>query len=252
MTPHRTNLTSDAACPCILFALRREAMFFRRLRRSRRFLPAAPLPAALHGDGPSTVLLVETGVGCAAMEKALTWLFSGPRIDEVPYRPTLVISAGFSGAVVSDLGVGDLVVADEVCDADGVCRRTTWPIAAVRHQRGRLLTVPQIIGRPEEKRRLGVRSGAVAVDMETAVVARLCGEAGVPCGCVRAISDDVNTHLSEHLLAILQGGGVQPARLLAALARHPSLIVELLRLAAHTRKAARNLAAGLEDLLSPA
>jgi nucleoside phosphorylase len=245
------RLSSDAACPCVVFALRREAMFFRRIRRPRRVFPGAPVPAVFHGDGPRTVLALETGVGAAAMARALTWLLSNPRIDDVPYRPTLIVSAGFSGAVVSGLRVGDLVVADDVCDSEGVCRAATRSVASASYRRGRLLTASHIVGRPEEKRRLGEQSGAVAVDMESAVVARLCSESGVPFGCIRAISDDVDTFLSESLLALLQGGGVNPARLLSAVLRRPFLIAELMRLGAHTRKAAKKLAAGLDELLGP-
>jgi adenosylhomocysteine nucleosidase len=224
-------------------------MFFRRLRPRRRTLAGSPLPAAFHGDGSRTVLLLETGAGAAAMENALVWLLSGPRIDGIPYRPTVLVSAGFSGAVVSGLRVGDLIVAEDVCDGDGVCRPITWPVATGPYRRGRLLTVGTIIGSPDEKRSLGERSGAVAVDMETAVAARLCGEAGVPFGCLRAISDDVDASLSESLLDLLQAGRVKPARLLAAVLRRPPLIAELMRLGAHTRKAAWELAVGLETLL---
>jgi adenosylhomocysteine nucleosidase len=249
MSAQARNEIQLAACACIVFALHREAMFFQRMRPCRRLFPAAPLPAAFHGDGPRTVLLVETGVGAAAMEQALAWLLSGPRIDDGPYRPKWIVSAGFSGAVVSHLRVGDHILADEVCSADGVCWPTTWPTVSDSYPRGRLFTVPNIVGTPEEKRRLGGRSGAMAVDMETAVVARLCSKAGVPFGCLRAISDDVDTQLSESLLTLLQDGVVRPARLLTAILRRPALIGELMRLGAHTRKAASNLAAGLEELL---
>ncbi len=184
------------------------------------------------------------------MERALAWLLSGPPLDGVPYRPSLVLSAGFSGAVVPGLGVGDLVLASEVCDANGAAWPATWPTGDSPHRRGRLLTVPHILGAPAEKRRLGERSGAVAVDMETAVVARLCTAAGVPFGCLRVISDDVDTPLSEALLDVLRDGRVRPARLAAAVLRRPSLMAELLRLAAHTRKAAKRLAEGLDGLLA--
>jgi adenosylhomocysteine nucleosidase len=224
-------------------------MFFRRLRPRRHILSGSPAPAAFHDDGSRTVLLLETGAGAAAMERTLAWLLSGPRIDGTPYRPRLVVSAGFSGAVLPGLRVGDLIVAEDVCDSDGVRQTATWPAGAVPYRRGRLLTVPHIIGSPEEKRRLAQGSGAAAVDMETAVVARLCGEAGVPFGCLRAISDDADMYLSESLLALLQGGRVKSGRLLAAVLRRPSLIAELLRLGAHTRKAAWELAVGLEALL---
>ena len=224
-------------------------MFFRRLRPRRRTLAGSPLLAAFHGAGSRTVLLLETGAGAAAMENALVWLLSGPRIDGIPYRPTVIVSAGFSGAVVSGLRVGDLIVAEDVCDGDGFCRPMTWPVATVPYRRGRLLTVANIIGSPDEKRRLGERCGAVAVDMETAVAARLCGKASVPFGCLRAISDDVDASLSESLLDLLQAGRVKPARLLAAVLRRPPLIAELMQLGAHTRKAAWELAVGLETLL---
>jgi hypothetical protein len=226
-------------------------MFFRRTRRRRRAFPAAPIAAAFHGDGSRTILLLEAGVGAAAMEKALAWLLSGPPLDGVPYRPSFVLSAGFSGAVVAGLKVGDLILADEVCDADGVPRPATWPAGDSSFRRGRILTVPNLIGAPAEKRRLGERSGAVAVDMETAVVARLCGAAGVPFGCLRVISDDVDTPLSEALLGVLRHGRVGLVRLLAAVLRRPALVAELLRLGAHTRKAAGRLAAGLDELLTP-
>ena len=238
------------SCPCVVFALSREAMFFRRTRRRRRLFPAAPVPAAFHGEGTQTLLLLETGVGAAAMDQALSWLLADPPLNGAPYRPSLVLSAGFSGAVVPGLNVGDLILASEMCAADGVCRPATWPVGKTAYPRGRLLTVANLVGRPEEKRRLGEQSGAVAVDMETAVVASMCSAAGVPFGCLRVISDDVDTPLSEALLDVLRGGRVGPARLAAAVLRRPSLIAELMRLGAHTRTAARRLAVGLEDLLA--
>ena len=247
----RGRAVTQPTCPCVVFALNQEAMFFRRTRPHRRAFPGAPVPAAFHGDESRTILLLETGVGTTAMEKALSWLLSGPRLDGVPFRPSLVLSAGFSGAIVPGLTVGDLILASEVCDADGVCRPTTWPLGESSNRRGRILTVPNLIGSPEEKRLLGVRSGAVAVDMETAIVARLCAAAGVPFGCLRVISDDVDTPMSEALLDVLHGGRVGPVRLPAAVLRQPSLIAELMRLGVDTRKAARRLAVGLDELLSP-
>jgi hypothetical protein len=103
---------------------------------------------------------------------------------------------------------------------------------------------------PGEKRALGERYGAAAVDMETAAVARACGRAGVPFGCVRAISDDVDTPLSPRLAALLAGGRVSPLRLLGQVARAPGLVGELWRLARQTRLAARQLGRALGELLT--
>ena len=86
--------------------------------------------------------------------------------------------------------------------------------------------------------------------METAVVAQLCNVVGVPFGCLRVISDDVDTPLSESLLAVLSDGRVRPGRLMAAILRRPTLVPELMRLGSHTRMAARRLAVGLDELLA--
>ena len=62
--------------------------------------------------------------------------------------------------------------------------------------RARLLTTGQLIGNPEDKRSLGRKHEAAAVDMESATVARMCSRKGVPFGCVRVISDRADTPLS--------------------------------------------------------
>src|SRR5262249_49466348 len=49
--------------------------------------------------------------------------------------------------------------------------------------RGRLLTAARLAGDPEAKRALGRKHDAMAVDMETAALARLCAAAEVPFGC---------------------------------------------------------------------
>jgi adenosylhomocysteine nucleosidase len=218
-------------------------MFFRPAGRRRR-VADAPCRAELHGEVGRAVLTLETGVGPAAAEAALDWLLgcSSP-------RPSVVLSAGFSGALRPGLGGGDLLLAEAVCDADGCEWPTTWAAGPLPLRPGRLLTTRALVGDPVEKRRLGERYRADAVDMEAAVIARRCDGAGVPFGCVRVISDDVDTALSPALLDVLRGGRVGPGRLLAAVLRRPRLVGELWRLGAHTRRAARALGAALNELL---
>jgi adenosylhomocysteine nucleosidase len=96
---------------------------------------------------------------------------------------------------------------------------------------------------------LGEKYAAQAVDMETATVARLCNQHGVPFRCLRAISDEMDTALSPRLISLLFGGRVSPLRLLAVLAASPRLIKELLRLARHTRLAGQQLDKALGQVL---
>jgi adenosylhomocysteine nucleosidase len=241
--------------PCILFALRREAgPFLREFRPQQRF-PGAPCFARFCGPSWLTVLVAETGIGTARIATALDWLLGGPLLENVPYRPQLVLSAGFSGALDKRFQVGDIILATEIADRDGKRWPTTWPGDLTGEwrpplHRGRLLTMPHLVGTPEEKRSLGQKHEAVAVDMETAAVARLCSQRDVPFGCVRAISDRVDTALSPRLVKLLAGGRASPLCVVAALMRSPGLAKELWRLARDTRMAARQLGIALGELLT--
>jgi adenosylhomocysteine nucleosidase len=242
--------------PCVVFALRREAApFLRQFRPQQRFA-GAPCRARFCGPPWLTVLVLEAGLGPGAVEVALTWALGAPLFGNVPYRPKLVLSAGFSGALREGLRVGDLVLATEVADTEGNRWPATWPGELPPGpwrpplRRGRLLTVPALVGATGAKRALGERHDALAADMETATVARLCREHEVPFGCLRAVSDDWDTPLSPRLVGLLKGGRVAPLRLAAALARRPALARELWRLARQTRTAARRLALALGEVLT--
>jgi nucleoside phosphorylase len=234
----------DLNAPWLLFALRREAAPFLRARRPRRPLCGAPCPAWWCGPLTQPVLVLETGVGTGCTDDALGWLSRALR------RPRFVLSVGFSGALQDTYRVGDIILATEVVDTAGNRWPTTW--AGQAHpalHRGRLLTVSQLVSDPEEKRALGRRHDAAVVDMEAAAVARWCLDNAVSFGAVRAVSDDLNTALSPRLVAPLAGSRVSALRLTAALLRSPPLVGELWRLARHTGRAARRLAAAIGDLL---
>jgi adenosylhomocysteine nucleosidase len=198
------------------------------------------------------VLMLETGVGATAMATALRWCLSGPRFGGISYRPRLLISVGFSGALKPEQRAGDLVLATEVGGPQGhrwpAVRPAVWAnrdIAA-----GRLLTVPQLVSDPREKQRLGRQYDALAVDMECVVAARLCHQHNVPFACLRVISDDWQTPLSPHLVELLQQERVSISRLAGRVLRHPRLIGELWRLARQTRHASRRLLEPLSVILS--
>jgi adenosylhomocysteine nucleosidase len=250
-----TELTFDD--PCLLFALRRESGPFRRLFRPQQRFPGAPCAARFCGPAWLSVLVVETGMGRARTEQALDWLLSGPLLGNIAYRPRVVLSAGFAGALRAGQRVGDVILATEIRDEESNSRwPTTWPgeLPGGRWEpplhRGLLLTVPQVVSDPAEKAELGQRQGALAADMESAVVAQACNRRGVPFGCVRVISDDVFTPLSPRLASLLSGERISVLRLLGLLARSPSLMGQLWRLARDTRRAARLLAQALGELLT--
>ena len=144
----------------------------------------------------------------------------------VASRPALVVAAGFCGALDPALKVGDVVTSPHI------------------------LTVDHLVADPAEKRRLAELHGALAVDMESAAVAEVCAECGVPFLAVRAVSDTVDTALSPELVRLLSGANVSWWRAVRAVVRKPSLLGEFRRLARDTKIAARNLARELVDLLA--
>jgi adenosylhomocysteine nucleosidase len=242
--------------PCVVFALRRESMVFREEFPPQQRFASAACHASFCGPSWLTVLLLESGVGVDAADKAARWLLGNPLFGNVPYRPKLILAAGFSGALQSNLRVGDLVLATEVTDEKGNVWPATWPGELTGGEwrpplvRGRLLSMPALVGDPEEKQRLGRQHDALAVDMETATLARSCYKHHVPFGALRAISDDLSTPLSRQLVGVIQTGRVSPLRLAAAVLRSPRLVGELRRLSGHTRHAARQLALGLGEVLT--
>jgi adenosylhomocysteine nucleosidase len=233
---------------CILFALGREARPFFRQYPIQKKLAASPVPAFVCEKAGRSVLVLETGVGRQRMEQALTWLLSQSS------RPKLVISAGFSGALRAGLHIADIIVATEVIDEAGGLWKVPWPgeIAGHTFQRGKIVTVSGTVAETGEKLALGQKHDAIAVDMETAVVARMCADKGILFGCIRAISDDVRTPLSADVDYVIVNGRVSGRRLLWRLLCRPWFAAELWRLAKHTRLAADHLALALCQLFNVA
>jgi len=187
----------------VVFALEREAAPFRKLAR-----------------GLPRVSISVSGVGHANAREAANRL-----LMETPV-PNLVIAAGFCGALVPTLRVGDIV---------------TSP---------RIFTATHLISTPHEKRQIAEQHGVDAVDMESSAIAEVCAERGVPFRAVRAVSDTVDTALSPELVRLLSGGNVSPWKAIRALVRKPALLGEFRRLARDTKLAARNLANELMRIVS--
>lgn len=249
--------------PCVAFALAREAMSFWKRFPARQRVREAPCRAWLAGPPGRTLLVLQTGLGRPAMESAVRWALGERGLGGRAGRPLYLLVAGFSGALQPGRPVGHLVLADEVVDEHGGRWPPTWPgerwpwreggrtpdRSAPEPERGRVLTADALAADPAGKRALGVRYGALAVDMESSAAARLCHESGVAFGCLRAVSDDADTTLSPELVGLLRAGRPSPGAVLRALLRRPALARELLALARNTRIAADRLARALGELL---
>ena len=100
-----------------------------------------------------------------------------------------LVSFGLAGALSDELRVGDVLDATRVVDGTGV---TLWEGAGLGVQGARSATVlasDVLVHDAAERRRLHSASGAVAVDMESGMLAR----SGRLAGVVRAISDGLDS-----------------------------------------------------------
>jgi len=108
--------------------------------------------------------------------------------------PGGVVIAGVGGGLVTDVRTGDVVVATEVRDATGTLAlpgagALAGRLTAAGHQvrLGPIITTPHIIGGADERAALAA-GGAIAVDMESAPIARALVDR-VPVAVVRVIVD---------------------------------------------------------------
>jgi hypothetical protein len=94
-----------------------------------------------------------------------------------------------------------------------------------------------------EKRRAWQQTGALAVDLESDVVARIAVRAGIPFVVVRAIADAVHRELPPAALIPLSAEGRPKLKsVFASVVRCPRQITPLIGLARETRKALAALA----------
>jgi adenosylhomocysteine nucleosidase len=165
-----------------------------------------------------------------------------------------LLAVGFAGALSTTLHVGDLLFATEIAEPGGDCwevdesllatfRATPARSAGRTLTFGRLVMATRVLADPSEKRRMEKETGAVAVDMESAAIARRAALAGVPMGALRAMTDGAAESLPPDLETCFDSAGqFHRTRLLRLLARRPTAVGGLLRLGRQASRAGRELA----------
>ncbi|MFN2333339.1 MAG: hypothetical protein ABR550_02805, partial [Wenzhouxiangellaceae bacterium] len=82
-----------------------------------------------------------------------------------------------------------------------------------------------------DKQRLALSSKAMAVDMESAAIAAVARQHGLPFLALRVIVDRVEQAVPPLALAAMQGASIRPGRVLAGLLKSPQQLSPLLALA---------------------
>lgn len=163
-----------------------------------------------------------------------------------------LISWGCAAALDATFQPGDLVLADTCVDADqciikpndqgwlGSVQEKLTQALGLTIRTGKLAESGVIVASSGNKTQLANATGAVALDMESAAIARVAKLHKLPFLAVRAIADPVNMNLPKAVShALNDQGEVILSKLFMFLLLHPSDTPGLIKLGLHF-KAARN------------
>ena len=202
----------------IVTATSSEAAAVRRaLRvRARRSFDGA---RCWEGDGGGAAL-VRGGVGPDRAAAAA-------RLALEAFPPAACLVLGFAGALRPAAAPGTLILADRTGVPGGaerpadprLLRAAASAAAGIPALRGLLVTTESLAGTPEAKAALAAATGALAVDMESAVVASVAAEAGVPFLAARVIFDGADEPMHPVMMEVVRPDGtprIFRAALLAA------------------------------------
>lgn len=167
-----------------------------------------------------------------------------------------LISFGVAGGLHPDLEPGTCVVASEILSgSDRFATDATWsrklagtiPDAVC----GAIAGVPEPVSHTEAKRALHASTGALAVDMESHIVAEIGAAYGLPVAAIRVITDPADRALPRAALAAMRPNGTTDIlAMVKQVMRQPKELPALMRTALDARAARATLVRG-RRLLGP-
>jgi adenosylhomocysteine nucleosidase len=174
-------------------------------------------------------------------------------VEEAASRAECLVSFGIAGGLAPGLKAGDIVLSTEVIDED----RRWLSSERLRPQisdlalelgafEGPVLGARMVVATKADKKHAWQQTGAIAVDLESVVVARAAAALGIPFVVLRAIADPASRELPPAALLPLSGDG-RPVlgQVLASVLRRPQQLPTLWGVAREARQA-------LQALVGPA
>jgi adenosylhomocysteine nucleosidase len=195
----------------VTFALPQESRDFVAKLQDVRLVRRGTLPVIAGRFGQKQIAICHTGVGEDSCRAQITgFLQIG--------RPDFLISSGFAGGLDPALKVGDILIARNF-SSDNLLSRLTLQDGII----GTLTTQSSVAETVAQKTDLSKRTGASAVDMETALIFDACSRRGIPMLALRGISDAARDQMPVPFSVWFDASKQKPriAALLWRLALHP-------------------------------
>jgi adenosylhomocysteine nucleosidase len=171
-------------------------------------------------------------------------------VERAVHGANCLMSFGIAGALSPEMKAGNVVVSTEVISEGSRWRtdeRFGTRVAALAREigalQGSVFGAPVILATEGEKRLAWHKTGALAVDLESDVVARIASQAGIPFLVARTIADTLYRELPPAaLIPLSESGNPNLVRVLGSVIQRPRQIGTLLRLAWETQVALLALA----------
>ena len=167
-----------------------------------------------------------------------------------------IVSFGVAGGLAPELQPGDCVVGSAVLSGSArleMDRHWSQKLLATIPDAfyGMLAGVSAPVADPQAKRALYVKTGAIAVDMESHIVARIGAAHGLPVAAIRVITDPAVRALPQAaLMAMRPNGTTDIPAMIRFVMRRPHQMSALFRTALDARAARAVLLRG-RQLLGP-
>jgi hopanoid-associated phosphorylase len=168
-----------------------------------------------------------------------------------------IISFGVAGGLAPHLKPGTCVVGSAVLSGtDRMPISAEWAqklLSAIRDSvSGMLLGVPAPVANPDEKRALYLKTGAIAVDMESHIVAAVGKAHDLPVAAIRVITDPAKRALPASAVAAMRPNGTTNiGAMLRSVVKRPRELPALFQTALDARAARATLVRG-RSMLGPA
>jgi adenosylhomocysteine nucleosidase len=194
------------------------------------------------------VLIARSGAGPANAQSAARQL--------ITQGATRLLSWGCAAGLDASVKPGDLIVADRLIDADGneIAIAPEWRKSclhalellsgnrSIHIRTGAIAESHDLISSSRDKKRLHSQTGAVALDMESAAIARVARLQQMDFLALRAIADPAIMDLPKAIgYSLDDQGEVRLDRLMLFLLSHPLELSGLIQLGLHFNKAKNTL-----------
>jgi adenosylhomocysteine nucleosidase len=166
-------------------------------------------------------------------------------------NPEAILNIGFCGAITENLIIGDIVLGARVFNySNGVFNEVSisnkfgksFSEKHIQAYSGAFISSSEILHKQEALKIIPKEILTPVLEMETAAVAEVCEKFNIPLIAIRSVSDQATEEIDFKISDITdENYKIKFSKIILALVRKPSLLIQFIRLAKNSKKAATTL-----------